>query len=48
MSNGCQVVFTFGPNMGKKRNTDSEASIKKEDEEEDQDDSEAGPAENLL
>ena len=37
-----------GPNMGKKRNTDSEASIKKEDEEEDQDDSEAGPAENLL
>ena len=37
-----------GPNMGKKRNTDSEASIKTKDDEEDQDEDQEGPAENLL
>ena len=37
-----------GPNMGKKRNTDSEASIKENEEDEKEDEDEDGPAENLL
>jgi len=37
-----------GPNMGKKRNTDSEASIKQDEEEDKEDEEGDGPAENLL
>ena len=37
-----------GPNMGKKRNTDSEASIKQDEEDDKEDEEGDGPAENLL